>query len=401
MILMGCLLRNNQKRFGHFYIRKGAGYAVLISILPVVMHYKVPIVNVGISTVLVAVSMIYAGLVIISKINKIKIKLILPLYCCLFWMIIKSEGDFQSILLCISIIIHLSAISTGVVDCFTLKRWILVISCMASIFVIIQQIVHILFSIHLPMIAYNYVLDNMQVSYSNIILTGYPLNDISYRPSAFFLEPAHFAQYCFIGMSILLLDKDLFSIPKAILISIGIICTTSGMGIGMICSVWGYYCFTVLNKSSLSMRIKRLLIYSFLFIILVFISLQIPIVKFTISRIITKDNMEYNAISGRLFWWNTYIANLSGENLISGLGISNTPQVYFTGIMELIYCYGIIGLFFFYLIICKFCFVRNKEVRFYSLMMGILMIFANLVGFISFIFYFGVMTSIVSKKRSF
>ncbi len=388
------------KQVGVIRIERGTGYAVLLSILSVIMMYKVPVVNMGFATVLIAVSMVYAVFLILTNFQRIKFSLVLPICLYALWNMIRSGGDASAILLCIAIIVHVTAISTGCVNGNVLKKMIVGISCIAAIGVIIQQIVHIVFSVHVPMIATDYILDSMKDSYLKLLLTGYGEIDSGYRPSAFFLEPSHFSQYCFIGIAISLLDEKTKNIPKAILISIGILCTTSGMGMAILVAVWIYYYFMRVKSVSLVQKIQRIAIYAVIGIIVVVVALQIPSIQFAISRVFGTEAGEYNAIDGRFFWWDSYMTKLSGTEWIFGLGADKLPDVYFTGIMELLYCYGIIGAVLFYGILLRFFKGKSAEVRFVTLMLGVLMIFANFTGFISLIFYFGTLINFAIEKQN-
>lgn len=385
---------NANKRTGVITFRQGFGYALMLALLPVIMMYKVPGINMGLSTVLIAVSMFYAGIVILCRAKKVNFSILTPIYLYLMWNIARSDGNIQSVFLCIAIMVHLTAISTGIADVRTMKKVIINMSCIAAVAVIFQQLCYTLFSIQVPMLATDLLLNPLQ---------GYGLRfgeaGVVFRPSAFFLEPSHLAQYCFIGMALCLVDKESWNIKRAAIISIGIISTTSGMGIGMVIAAWGYYFISRLKGVGLLTRINRFFLYGFISIILIAVASQVPIVQYTLTRAFTTDTGEMNAITGRLFWWDTYIEPMSSEEIVTGFGHDSIPEKYFTGIMEMIYGYGMICVALFYWVLIDFFRKGNILVRFISLMLAVLMIVANLSGFISVIFYFGVIITLICEQK--
>jgi len=72
-----------------------------------------------------------------------------------------------------------------------------------------------------------------------------------YRPSAFFLEPSHFAVYC-----IPVIVTTLFSRTGdekrerqiALFISTGVLLSTSGMGIGVVIICWAFYLLFIFGR---------------------------------------------------------------------------------------------------------------------------------------------------------
>lgn len=170
-----------------------------------------------------------------------------------------------------------------------------------------------------------------------------------FRPSAFFLEPSHFSQFCSIGLASLLIRKDNIINPKAIFVTIGIILTTSGIGILTVIMLWGYV--LVMNDRKLSKKVLIRIITGAFFLSLMFVVFYMTSSAFRLAilRITTEYSGYSSAIEGRL-WSRSLLEELSGTEKWFGTGFRNIPvygvnkiAYYMTGIVELFYCQGIIG----------------------------------------------------------
>lgn len=170
-----------------------------------------------------------------------------------------------------------------------------------------------------------------------------------FRPSAFFLEPAHFSQFCTIGLACSLIREDILLNKRAIIISAGIVLTTSGLGILSVAFIWAVFLY--INSEGISRkRMNRMIIGTLFFVfvvcILFFVSESF---RSAVMRIVVSSNGYDSGIQGRTR--NIVLINrLSLQELIFGMGYKNIPtygnlntQYYLTGIFELIYCQGIIG----------------------------------------------------------
>jgi len=370
--------------------KRGRYYAIFLAIVPVLMMYKVPLLDIGISTFLIAVTMFYAILVIFLHIRQLKLGIILPyiLYC--IYVIVRSDGDLVNILLCTAIVVHILAFSCGSVNIPRLMKALETISVIASVCVIFQICIHYLFGKHIPMIALDLCIDEFKRNNVGIILTG--ISDNMYRPSAFFLEPSHFAQYVIVSQ-ISFLAKEKPEYKKAALVSAGIIATTSGMGIILTIFVWLW--FAVLRSRKKGKSTSFLIAVMILFILLSILS-QVSFFQSATGRI-TGDN-GFSAIQGRLLYWDIYIPTMQGSSLIWGMGYNALPNVYFTGIMEILYCYGVVGVTLFYLSIVIIV-IRSQNVpRCMAIVIGGLMLIANLTGFIMNIFFFGIIYAYIYSQ---
>lgn len=370
-------------------------YAFIIAILPCVMMYKVPIIEKGASTVIV----LACAILLLSTFNQIdKHNAILLLPCIIFilFVVYRSAGEWIEIVLQISVFIHLYAICSNVMNISAFKKYVMNISMIASACVIFQYLSYILMNYHIPMIAFDFCLDDLAYYRYK------PLGGAMYRPSAFFLEPSHMAQYLMLGLALCLLDKQK-NYKQAIIITIGMLATTSGMGIVMLICIWGwFYCSQVFQNQNF--KLKNILLGAIAALTVVSIATSIPAIQRILARIFGSfggESSDYNAIHGRLFWWNTYISGLNGKDLLIGKGTAALPDDYLTGFMEILYAYGIIGVFLYYNMLLYLLHKSNNAFSSCTiLLVGGLMFFANLTGFIHCIIDIGIVLAVIKENKA-
>ena len=170
-----------------------------------------------------------------------------------------------------------------------------------------------------------------------------------FRPSAFFIEPAHYSQFCLIGLTVSLANNEELLNKKAIIISLGIILTTSGLGIVTTFAIWTVK--MVVNGKGLTRSTIIYLCVGLIAIILALIVLYAISNSFrmALARITTSSVDHKSALEGRL-GSRILLKDLNAEERLIGMGYGNIPTYgvkrttyYMTGIIELLYCQGILG----------------------------------------------------------
>lgn len=166
-----------------------------------------------------------------------------------------------------------------------------------------------------------------------------------FRPSAFFLEPSHFAAYTVIALAIVLFEVK--SKNMSYFLTSAIVLSTSGLGIAAALLLWGikaYLSMKSLNSRKMANALGLGLLALLLIIVLYY---TVDFVRQAINRVLISG--DQNAISGRL-WTSSFVDRLSGENVYWGAGFRNRPvsvytgqKYYMTGIVELTYCQGWFG----------------------------------------------------------
>lgn len=365
---------------------KGKWYALFLALLPIISIYRFPLLQMGISTVLIAIGLIPATIVILKNIKNIRYSLVWLLSLYLVYVAIKSDGI--NILLPLAILIHITAISTGAANGALLRKLVESITGIAALCVILQQLSHLLVGVHISMINVNWVLEAIYDDYADSIVKGTGLESI-YRPSAFFLEPAAFAQYGIYGLgSMLFREKP--HLKMAILASIGIFATTSGMGFVLTFFMWGWWIVAYRMKTSKSRLLPTIIGWSIGAVVLFFVLMQIPFFQNIVARFTNDGSSDYNAIDGRLFFWASVFGDKSLGDLVWGFGEAALEKgYYYTGFMKILYAYGIIGCGFFYFFWLYLLLKTPRNAKAFVIMYIVLSFFANQVGFISLIFCIG------------
>lgn len=375
----------------------GRGYALFIALLPVLMMYQVPAAGIGVSTAMIIAGSFYAAAVIFQNLlehqGKFCIaKILVPFILYLLYVMAKSAGDTVNMIQTLLIIVHIIAFSTGAVSPEHLKKYIVAISVLACTLTIVQSVFHYTLGVHIPCIAPSLCLDSLQY-YKSAILTGYQAVSSLYRPSAFFLEPSHLTQYAFVAL-LLCLFHGKKQLPAAVCISMGMVATTSGMGIMLAAGIWGLFGLNQIRRASFSGKIVRIMGYALALTAVFLFLCQFAFFRSALERIFSPvqySQVSYNAIWGRTLYWDAYIAPMSGSQLLFGFGYAQLPEEYFTGLMELIYCSGLLGVVLYYFAMLTTA-LRCKGVpRITSVLLCGLMLVANTTSLISMTYYIGIL----------
>lgn len=383
-------------------LHKSKGYALFLALLPMIMMYRVPVIGLGVSTTLIAIGMIYAFAVIARMHKFIQWKVVSPFLIYLLYVMTKSTLVYT--LIYIAIGFHIIALSTGALDVKALKRYVEKIAMLAAIGTIVQMMIHIILGVHLPMIISSLCLSDLDY-YSKAIATGVSRHSTMYRPSAFFLEPAHLTMYCIVALNTYLFQEKP-DYKKAIIVSAGILTTTSGMGIVLTAITWVIFPLLYGNGVDFT-KIKRIVGMT-LFLFASFAILhRTPFFQSSLARIagpVEYSSTQYNAIWGRTANWKVYIDPLSGNELRFGKGISAIPAgVYFTGLMTIVYSYGIVGTVLLYASLLWLIFrCKNMPYKLVTVIYGVMLSMADLAGLINIMFYVGSAVAIIAcqpKKK--
>lgn len=277
---------------------------------------------------------------------------------------IRSGGSYSGAITFALVAVYLVATLSGYFDIQQIFKTIIFVSCVASILVIVQTISYYLFGRYLQMVWLDICRYDIIASYSERIMKGVAEGTSLFRPSAFFLEPSHFAQYAAVGLAGLLfpVEQTKPRYGKIILISLGLICSTSGMGVMIF--IYEFILYTILNmkgKSSTT-NLFHIIIYCLLAAGAFAALMQINMFHLTIQRVFGQVD-GYNAISGRTGSWNNYVTKLSGTELLFGRGMASTNELIYwvTGGISLIYTLGIIGLILFAVMIALGMVKSNKR----------------------------------------
>lgn len=372
-------------------------YALFLATLPLVSIYRLPGTSLALATVLTLVMLLYAVAQVATRKRKVSFMILFPFVLYIGYIMTMSPILFA--ILSGAVLIHIFAICTEAVNIQYLRRVIEFISVVAAICVIFQQTIHLFTGVHIPFYISNLLTEGTKDSYSWVLTTGFSDRSNMYRPSAFFLEPSHFTQYCMIGLGSCLFEQ-IPNIKKAVLISLGILATTSGMGIIAVVAMWTWWGLS--NQRSGHRSIFGLRVFGvFLFLVLSYFVLDnISVTHNAMARFTTDSGAETNAISGRLFWWDTYFGNFDLIDFLRGYGLESLPdEQYFTGFMKQLYCYGVIGVSLLLLFLIILISISDNLGKGCCALYTGLLFFSELTGYHNLLFFIGILLTFYVNKE--
>lgn len=237
-------------------------------------------------------------------------------------------------------------LSTLFVDIVVLKKAIRIISVLGSLFIIYQVIAYRTtgnvvkgFVSFIPLYSPEYA----DLDYNSFYAYEYQ------RPTSFFLEPAHFSRFALFGLTFCLFGQQnirikLPDIAAAILITTGIVLSTSGIGIVYSAIVWAIYIAYIVLRMLKEGKF-RLLAISIIILstTLAFLYVVSPTLRFVISR--TTNLRHGSAFSARLGSMQDLLEFESIIELFFGHGYGAIPAVgtWMSGLTYVLYGTGVVG----------------------------------------------------------
>ncbi len=140
---------------------------------------------------------------------------------------------------------------TYIVNFELTKKAIIGLSVVASLIIIVQTILYYTLNYYWSVVPLSWFKPELQEGYASLKYSQTSVIGL-FRPSAFFLEPSHFSQYCLVGLAFSLFDNTLSSVKKAVIIALGLVLSTSGIGIvyGAVLFVIYFFARGILNKKN-------------------------------------------------------------------------------------------------------------------------------------------------------
>lgn len=380
-------------------------YVGCIALMPVFCLVNVPYLNISLATALLFLSLPYAATWVLMKAregtaNQSLLRAYFPFVCFYLYMVMRSDGNLTRIVLCILTLLHIIGLFYGSVSSKKIKKMIEWYAIINSILVLLQTLSYYVFDLQIQYIPQALIHEHFKNSYVFQNEPGL------YRPSALFLEPAHFSQFCcFAIISLLFPPEGKPKIHVALVIAVGCLLTTSGMGIvltGLIFALFSVR-WCVYQKKMNVLKWQTLLTGILLVLLVGVLLLQIPFVKTALLRVFSTVD-GYNAILGRLgLWkWKEAIGTMEIIPLLFGYGYSAEYPHYLTGLADTIYKFGILAV-----LLQGWCLLsimkKQKTVYIWCVCCIFFLLFcvAHLTSVFSQIFYFAlVISEVVFYERT-
>ena len=178
-------------------------------------------------------------------------------------------------------------------------KLIVTISIVSTVYIFIQTIVYYSTGVVLPFIIPFF--DPVVSDYNDIsgLIAWY--NQFYYRPQSFFMEPAHFSQYNLVSLALCLFWKEKFSeqnrIKTAIFLSIGLVLSTSSIGVILGLFIWSIY---LMKSYRNKITHKKIVVFILMFFVLIILSptiletqrITVPIVRVFQTTARTTDSIS-------------------------------------------------------------------------------------------------------------
>ena len=251
---------------------------------------------------------------------------------------------------------YLLAVASEVVDTKKFTQMATVVALLASALIIVQYICYYIFDYHLQLVPTGLFLDSSEqwegLAETGLIgITGKNLK--FYRPSSFFLEPSHMAIYCIPTLLLLLLTPKMTKkrMIMAVVITVGIMASTSGMGIVLSMGLWFlyfalYFCEDRKTRSitigRLKVNIINVVFVGALLVLFILMYLFVDVFRNSINRIFVNTDGS-SALAGRTKSGANILRNKMGflDFLLGKRNPGPEADWYMSAFYGTIYDYGI------------------------------------------------------------
>ncbi len=311
-------------------------FSVLVALLPVLASYASGVPGFSVADVALV---LFVGLSLLAKdtVNAFKVNvnsLVLGLALLIMFAFLACLAGFPSSVSDVVIrtvrysfyIVVLFTAGKKFLDVNTLTESVKLISLIGSIFIVFQAIMYNAFGVivkgYLPFLKL-YTQEYANMDYEGI----YELFNL-YRPTSFFLEPAHYARYCIIGIILYLFSKSTNkkTFLYAAICAAGIIISTSAQGYFLLGVMVVIFIFTKLKTLRPQTFKLVLLLFVLIMPFAVIALLQIPLISSTIERTLSGNFFDNTSATGaRLGGFVSYF-NLPIINKLIGTGFGNIPE---------------------------------------------------------------------------
>ncbi len=275
--------------------------SLLSNILP--SHYINLADNMTITLLLLmAPYMLVRGIMLFKAFNLKRFLLLSPLFLFYVYKVVAHGTSIAEIFQVAISLGYLLALALGCID---LKKLVLaasVIASAASVLIIVQYFCYYALDFHLQLVPTSLLLPSAEqwiggAQTGRISVTGSVF--AFYRPCAFFLEPSHMFLYLFplLFINLYKTGKNAFNWVAGVLISIGILFSTSGMGMLAVFGAWVLFA-AIWDRKSDSLKPRLLLKLSSwaralcAALALLIVVLAIPSFNSSIARIVGRSKIS-------------------------------------------------------------------------------------------------------------
>lgn len=257
------------------------------------------------------------------------------------------------------IFILINSITCEIVEYKYLKKIYLVIARISTYYILFQSVMYYGFKRIIPGYIKYFLISE---SYGERLQET---NFLLYRPTSLFYEPSHYLEFIVIALIICLFDEYILTkknVYDAVLITIGILMSTSGMGIVSLVIIWGIWIIYRLKKLH-SYKIQLRVFVLFACIILgAILFMKTNYATKIVSRLFSSSANTYSATDART---EVYKKIFEGSmfSILFGRGYGNVLDNYFFSSWAFnLWCLGIVGTIIIIIIYLQ-CFKKGKNIK--------------------------------------
>lgn len=327
---------------------KHSGLTWILALIPVLSLYGIPSLNLDFGTMLALLGIIYImikekRLYLILSGKRIWFAYIVYMVLSLSFPYLWGDNIGNSIIArtgknIIYILILLISTSAGLVDYQLFRNCYLKISKLATLFILMQSIAFYGFHRVIPgYINFLLISDGYGDRLSQAV-TGL------FRPTSFFYEPSHYFEYVAPALIICLFENETKNkdIYIALLITLGVVFSTSGMGGVAIAICWGIW---IIKKTKRLIVEKKALLISCIFIVTGLIFMRTSYAQSIYNRVFgnSASGVTYTAVNARTDIYKV-LFDQDMFSILFGNGYGNTLDAYYYPSWAFnVRCLGIIG----------------------------------------------------------
>lgn len=370
-------------------------YHICMALLPVLYIYNFPVIHFSVGTILLLVFTPHSMIYIFMRNRQYQRINLLIFFIFYLYLIIRGNNDIKNIILMMSAFINICGMVNGSLRGKYFRDIIETFAVISFAVVLVQTLLHYVMHQNISFVFFSLLQNAYKERYSDVVY-----HTALFRPTGFFLEPSHYSEYCLFALiSILFPENENANMKKAIIVAMGIVITTSGMGILFTGVIFCWY--LLLNPGNIKVKIKRFFKWGFLLGCMLLLLNFIPFFRSALDRVFSTDDKGYNAVEGRTGHWSEAIRSLHDNAVYIGHGAEKDFGKYLTGLPDTLYHYGIIGLV---LQILIFAFMLLRKVNNYVLCSTVVFLglfcAAHLTGTCLQLFYYSfILVEVVRPKK--
>lgn len=348
--------------------------AFLLALSPLLQFYVGPVRNAGFTVMVLIAPLLVLRLAKITANGRADRRCLIAVVPMLLFQLFKlfDHGvTVNKLFYCVFFLVVFIAAAAGCINVRLLVKYAVLVCLAASALLVVQYFCFYVLGFHLQLAPTSLFLPSSEAWTLGVQTGLYGLRGIKngfYRPSAFFMEPSHLFLYAFPVLALLLLSRGISRrrIVTAALITLGMILSTSGMGIVVAAGLWGVFIAlyrTRKDRKNIA-RFRNLLTARSIVLIfgalalMIFMYFTVPVFRKAADRLLqSSPTGQSSAVSGRNKKANELVKDMSGKELVIGVTEDLTGLNFnLPGFHATLYKYGWIGLILSYCFYLQFLF---------------------------------------------